>query len=108
MQIIITDILTYMEGLPVGVQGNVMGRVVGPVAEKDESVSFGEHYGVKVRANGRNIAMPHVASVSTPCCCKPCSVTSEVQHKNVASVSKTHPALLGPRARIIYGLHGDA
>lgn len=55
-----------------------MGRVVGPVAEKDESVSFGEHYGVKVRANGRNIAMPHVASVSTPSCCKPCSVTSEV------------------------------
>lgn len=55
-----------------------MGRVVGPVAEKDESVSFGEHYGVKVRANGRSIAMPHVASVSTPCCCKPCSVTSEV------------------------------
>ena len=43
MQIIITDILTYMEGLPVGVYGNVMGRVVGPVAEKDESVSFGDH-----------------------------------------------------------------
>ena len=71
MQTIITDILKYMEGLPVGVKGNGMGRVVGPVAERDESVRFGEYQELRYVQTGATLPcnnsqhywVLHVASV---------------------------------------------
>ena len=46
-----------MEDLPVGVPGNGMGRVVGPVTEIDESARFGEYQEL-----GRfNKAVNHIA-----------------------------------------------